>query len=110
MWIQDIFATGIDDLVQLLLINDVTKRLYVITWNLQFNREHSNFQSIFDDSTNPEYLLLRTYGKYNPNRFNIMLDQGALINMQNNLPVQFFDIENEGDWCPKGELRHHVLG
>ena len=39
-----------------------------------------------------------------------MLDKGALINMQNNLPVQFFDIENEGDWCPRGELRHHVLG
>ena len=60
VWIQDIFPTGIDDLIQIFLINDITRRLFVITWNLQLNREHSNFQTTFDDSTNPEYLLLRT--------------------------------------------------
>ena len=110
VWIQDIFATGIDDLIQIFLINDITKRLYVITWNLQFNREHSNFQSIFDDSTYPDYLLLRSYGKHNSNRFNMILDKGAIINLQNNLPIQFFDIENEGDWCPVGELKNNITG
>ena len=110
VWIQDIFATDIDDLIQIFLINDMTKRLYVITWNLQFNREHSNFQSTFDDYTNPEYLLLRTFGQYNPCRFNIMLDHGALVNLFNNIPVQFFDIENESDWCPKGELKNYIHG
>ena len=43
VWIQDIFETGIDDLIQIFLINDYTKRIYAITWNLRFNREHSNF-------------------------------------------------------------------
>ena len=85
VWIQDIFETGVDDLIQIFLINDYTKRIYAITWNLQFNREHSNFQSTFDDSTNPEYLLLRTYGKYN--RFNTILDHGAVVNLANNLPI-----------------------
>ena len=110
IWIQDIFATGIDDLVQIFLINDVTKRIYVITWNLKFNREHSNFQSTFEDETNPEYLLVRTYGEFNPCRFNIMLDHGALVNLFNNIPIQFFDMENEGDWCPRGMLQNHVKG
>ena len=40
----------------------------------------------------------------------MMLDHGALINLQNNLPVQFFDIENERDWCPSGELKKNVQG
>ena len=38
----------------------------------------------------------------------MMLDHGALINLQNNLPVQFFDSENERDWCPSGELKKNV--
>ena len=110
VWIQDIFPTGIDDLIQIFLINDITRRLFVITWNLQLNREHSNFQTTFDDSTNPEYLLLRTWGSNTAQKFNMMLDHGALINLQSNLPVQFFDIENERDWCPSGELKKNVQG
>ena len=110
MWVQDIFATGIDDLIQIFLINDITRRLFVVTWNLQLNREHSNFQTTFDDTTNPEYLLLRTYGQQNANKFNMMLDHGALVNLQTNLPLQFFDIENERDWCPVGELKKNVPG
>ena len=34
VWVQDIFATGIDDLIQIFLINDITRRLFVVTWNL----------------------------------------------------------------------------
>ena len=82
----------------------------MITWNLKYNREHSNFQSTFEDETNPEYLLVRTYGEYNSCRFNIMLDHGALVNLFNNIPIQFFDMENEGDWCPRGMLQNHVQG
>ena len=40
----------------------------------------------------------------------MMLDNGALINLANNLPVQFFDIENERDWCPKLELKDFLHG
>ena len=110
VWIQDIFSTGIDDLVQIFVINDVIKRLFIITWNLKLNREHANFQSNFDLNTNPEYLFLRCYGGNKASNFNMMLDHGALINLQNNLPTQFFDIENERDWCPALELRNHVVG
>lgn len=39
-----------------------------------------------------------------------MLDHGAMINLQNNLPVQFFDIENERDWCPSLELKDYIPG
>ena len=39
-----------------------------------------------------------------------MLDHGALVNLFNNIPVQFFDIENESDWCPKGELKNYIHG
>jgi hypothetical protein len=32
------------------------------------------------------------------------------VNLQNNLPVQFFDLENEKDWCPKGEMINYIEG
>ena len=34
VWIENIFATGIEDLVQLFVIDDALHRLYIITWNL----------------------------------------------------------------------------
>ena len=40
----------------------------------------------------------------------MMLDHGAMINLQTNLPVQFFDIENERDWCPSLELKDYLPG
>ena len=40
----------------------------------------------------------------------MMLDHGALVNLQTNLPLQFFDIENERDWGPVGELKKNVPG
>ena len=51
------------------------------------NREHSNFQSTFDEKTNPEYLFLQSYGGNKTENFNIMLDHGAMINLSSNLPV-----------------------
>ena len=43
VWCQEIYPTGIDDLVQIYLINDKNKQIFVVTWNLMLNREHSNF-------------------------------------------------------------------
>jgi len=40
----------------------------------------------------------------------MMLDHGALINLHSNLPCQFFDIENEKDWCPQLELHNYIPG
>jgi hypothetical protein len=39
-----------------------------------------------------------------------MLDHGGLINLKNNLPAQFFDVENESDWCPDFELVNFLPG
>ena len=34
VWIADIYSTGVDDLVQIFVINDILKRHFIITWNL----------------------------------------------------------------------------
>lgn len=86
VWIQDVYTTGVDDLIQFMIINDQQKRIYVITWNLQLNREHSNFQSTYTKNTNPDYLFLKSFGGTKHSNFNIMLDHGAMINLGNNLP------------------------
>jgi len=74
------------------------------------NREHSNFQSTYSKNCNPDYLFLKSLGGAKTQNFNLMLDHGAMINLANNLPCQFFDIENERDWCPKLQLVDHVYG
>ena len=42
--------------------------------------------------------------------FNYFLDNGAIINLDNNLPVQFFDPENEKNTMPKGLLTGQIEG
>ena len=42
--------------------------------------------------------------------FNYFMDNGAIINLDTNLPVQFFDVENEADTMPKGPLHNQVEG
>jgi len=42
--------------------------------------------------------------------FNYFLDNGAIINLENNLPIQCFDVENEADTMPKGPLSQQVEG
>ena len=36
--------------------------------------------------------------------FNYILDNGTIINLETNLPIQFFDIESKEDTMPKGQL------
>jgi len=38
------------------------------------------------------------------------MDNGAIINLDTNLPVQFFDLENEADTMPTGPLSNQVEG
>ena len=59
VWVENVFSTGIEDLVQLFIIDDVNQRLYIITWNLQLNREHSLFQSVYDSDVFPENLIMK---------------------------------------------------
>lgn len=59
VWIENIYPTGITDLVQLFIIDDANRRLYIITWNLQSNREHSLFQSTYAPDVFPENLIMK---------------------------------------------------
>lgn len=104
VWIENVISTGVNDLVQLFIVDDVNRRLFVITWNLQFNREHSLFQSTYAEDVFPENLIMRGKAYNKQQDFNYFLDNGAVINLDTNLPVQFFDIENEADTMPKGPL------
>ena len=40
VWIENVYSTGVEDLIQLFIIDDANRRLFVVTWNLQSNREH----------------------------------------------------------------------
>lgn len=63
VWIENIFSTGVKDLIQLFIIDDANRRLFIITWNLQSNREHSMFQSTYAPDVFPENLIMK--GKSN---------------------------------------------
>lgn len=104
VWIENVISTGVNDLVQLFIVDDVNHRLFVITWNLQMNREHSLFQSTYAEDVFPENLIMRGKAYNKTQDFNYFLDNGAVINLDTNLPVQFFDVENESDTMPKGPL------
>jgi len=34
VWVENVFSTGVEDLVQLFIIDDANRRIYIITWNL----------------------------------------------------------------------------
>jgi hypothetical protein len=104
VWIENVISTGVNDLIQLFVIDDVNRRLFVVTWNLQYNREHSLFQSTYAEDVFPENLIMRGKAHNKTQDFNYFLDNGAVMNLDTNLPVQFFDIENEADTMPKGPL------
>jgi len=38
------------------------------------------------------------------------MDNGAIINLESNIPCQFFDMENEADTMPKGPLTGQIEG
>jgi len=104
VWIENIYATGIEDLVQLFIIDDAQKRLFIITWNLQLNREHSIFQTTYGPDVFPENLIMRGKHYYKQQDFNYFMDNFSIINLETNLPIQFFDTENETDVLPTGVL------
>jgi len=49
----------VENLVQLVVFDDYTKRVYLITWNLEFNREHSLYQTTYSPEVFPENLIIR---------------------------------------------------
>ena len=87
VWIENVISTGVNDLIQLFVIDDVNRRLFVITWNLQLNREHSLFQSTYAEDVFPENLIMRGKAHNKSQDFNYFLDNGAVMNLDTNLPV-----------------------
>ena len=59
VWVENVFSTGVEDLIQLFIIDDANFRVFIITWNLQSNREHSLFQSSYEPEVFPENLIMK---------------------------------------------------
>ena len=76
----------------------------MLTWNLEQNREHSLYQSTFVPKVFPENLFMRGLAYTKQQEFNYIIDHNAIINLENNMPVQFFDMENEVEAIPFGSL------
>lgn len=74
IWIQDFYQTGVMDLIQLLVLDDVNQRLFIITWNLTNNREHSLFQSTYREDVFPENCILHGWGQEKAQDFNFYID------------------------------------
>lgn len=81
-----------------------------MTWNLQHNREHSIFQTTYAPDIFPENLIIKGKHSNKQQDFNYFMDSYSIVNLETNLPVQFFDTENETDVLPKGPMTRHIEG
>jgi len=68
------------------------------------------FQSTFASDVFPENLIMKGQAYLKQQDFNYFMDNGAIINLDTNLPVQFFDTENEEDTMPRGPLTGQIEG
>jgi hypothetical protein len=110
IWVEACYATGVEGILQLFLIDDEKQRLFVVTWNMEVNREHSMYQTRMKPGVFPENLMLHSYGTNSHKNFNFFLEDGVIINLSSNLPCQFFDKENEADLLPRGLIRDRIAG
>ena len=98
------------DLVQFLVINDISRHIFLITWNVQLNREHSLYQTDFDEGMFAENLVVRGIAVHNVLDFNYFLDKRTILDMQDNLPVQFFDLMDDPNILPSSVIVGQVEG
>lgn len=110
VWLQSCYLTGVEGILQLFLIDDEKMRIFIITWNMEVNREHSLYQTRFKPGIHPENLILQSYGSATHKNFNFILEDGVIVNLDGNLPCQFFDKENEVDLVPRGFLKETIAG
>jgi hypothetical protein len=54
--------------------------------------------------------MLQSFGSGQQKNFNFCLEDGCIINLESNGPIQFFEKENEGDFIPRGSLKDTVFG
>ena len=92
------------------MINDVSRHFFLITWNLKLNREHSLYQTDFDEGSFAENLVVRGIALHNVLDFNYLIDKRTILDMQDNLPVQFFDMIDDPNVVPKSVIVGQVEG
>lgn len=102
VWIDGIYTTFFEDLVQFVVIDDNNKRLYLITWNLEHNREHSIYEVAVPENVQPENMYLRGLSFDDTKNFNLVLSDGCITSLENNIPCQFFDPSNDAFNVPRG--------
>jgi len=68
------------------------------------------FQTTYAPDIFPENLVMQGKHVNKQSDFNYFMDSYAIINLETNLPVQFFDTENESDVLPKGPMHSSVAG
>lgn len=86
VWIDGIYTTAFEDLVQFVVIDDNNRRLYLITWNLEHNREHQICEVPVPENVQPENMYLRGLSYEDSKNFNLVLTDGAIISLENNVP------------------------
>lgn len=73
--------------MQLLVINDAKNLVFVITWDLEKNKEYTQYQTDFDKGAFAENMLIRSNSFLKELDFNYFLDKRTILDMQNNIPV-----------------------
>lgn len=96
--------------MQILLIRDSKRQVFLITWDLQLNREHSLYQTDFEEGIFGENLVLRGNSLRKELDFSYFLDKNTVVDMHDNLPVQFFDMIDDPLIQPRQVLINQVEG
>lgn len=67
--------------MQILLIKDSHRQVFLITWNLQLNKEHSLYQTDVDEGIYGENVVLRGNSLHKEIDFNYFLDKNTIVDM-----------------------------
>lgn len=62
VWLQNVYQTHVEGLLQFYVINDEAHQIFAITWNMELNREHNLFQTTYKMGQFPENLILQSFG------------------------------------------------
>lgn len=99
--ILDIHETGDPDLVQIEICYIEYKEYYILTWNLNTNKQHSLYQGILPDGQLPTNFFVSSREENDLTALNYIFDQGALIDLNTNSPIQFLDAETQSHVIPQ---------
>jgi hypothetical protein len=90
-WLKAIYTTGVSDIIQLLVTDFMKRTFFIVTWNLATNTEHSIYQQRFRRDNFVENMMLKSLGSRRNQNFNLFLEDGAIMNLESNVPCQYID-------------------